>query len=122
MALKNFDQINKEKREIQVGGEIADVTRIPSRVMLELIAAVESGEVSEENPSSLMKMLELTEKVARPSNPKMTADYLLDNTDFETLIEIMEYIMEPVNKKMEEMQAEQVKNVMAQASSKQPKS
>jgi len=122
MALKNFDQINKEKREIQVGGEIADVTRIPSRVMLELIAAVESGEVSEENPSSLMKMLELTEKVARPSNPKMTADFLLDNTDFETLIEIMEYIMEPVNKKMEEMQAEQVKNVMAQASSKQPKS
>ena len=102
--LKNFDQINREKREIQVGGEIADVTRIPSRVMLELVAEAESGGISEDNPESFAKVLELVEKICAPSNPKMTADFLIDNTDFETLIEITEYVMEPVKNKIEQQQ------------------
>ena len=114
MVLKNFDKINHEKREIQVGGEVADVTRIPSRVMLELVQAAETGEISEDNPSSFGKTLELVAKVTTPSNPKMTADFLLDNTDFETLIDIIEYVMEPVKNKMEQ----QAKNMTAQAGKK----
>ena len=117
MPLKNFDQINREKREIQVGGEKADVTKIPSRVMLELVDASESGEVSEDNPASFKKVLELVEKVCTPSNPKMTADFLLDNTDFETLTELIYYIMEPVREKMEQ----QEKNTKAQAGKKNQK-
>ena len=100
MPLKNFDKINREKREIQVGGEVADVTRIPSRVMLDLVKAVESGEISEKNPSSFGKMLELVSKVFVASNPKMDTGFLLDNTDFFTLVEVMEYVMEPVNEKL----------------------
>ena len=104
MALKNFDKINREKREIQVGGEIADVTRIPSRVMMELLEAKDKGELSEENPDSFYKVLGLIEKICSVSNPKMTADFLIDNTDFEALIELTEYVMEPVHKKMEQQQ------------------
>lgn len=119
MGLKNFDQINREKREIQVGGEKADVTKIPSRVMLELIDAAESGEISEDNPASFKNVLSLVEKVCTPSNPKMTADFLLDNTDFETLTELIYYIMEPVREKME--QQSETKNTKAQASKKSQK-
>ncbi len=114
MPLKNFDQINREKREIQVGGEKADVTKIPSRVMLELVDASESGEISEDSPASFKRVLGLVEQVCTPSNPKMTADFLLDNTDFETLVELIYYIMEPVREKMEQ----QEKNTTAQASGK----
>ena len=114
MPLKNFDKINREKREIQVGGEVADVTRIPSRVMLELVNAADSGEISEDNPGSFQRTLELVEKVTTPSNPKMTADFLLDNTDFETLVELIEYVMEPVRNKMEQ----QEKNMVARVSKK----
>jgi len=117
MPLKNFDKITREKREIQVGGQKADVTRIPSRVMLELAEATESGKISEDNPDSFHYTLRLVEKIMTPSNPEMTADFLLDNTDFETLIEIVEYVMEPVQQKMEEHK-EQQKNVQAQASKK----
>jgi len=111
VALKNFDQINREKREMQVGGEIADVTRIPSRVMLELAKAVESGEISDDNPASFDKALDMVAKVCTVSNPKMDADFLLDHTDFETLIEVVEYVMQPVREKMERQQ----KNLTAQA-------
>jgi len=104
MTLKNFDKINKEKREIQVGGEKADVSRIPSRVMLELIDAAESGEIADDNPSSFKRVLELVEKVCTASNPKMDQDFLLDNTDFETLTELIYYVMEPVRAKMDEQQ------------------
>jgi len=115
MALKNFDEINREKREIQVGGEIADVTRIPSRVMLELIDASDNGEFSEDNPNSFKRTLDMAEKICTPSNPKMTAEFLLDNTDIETLIDILYYIMEPVRAKMEKQAAQQKKNATAQA-------
>ena len=108
MALKNFDQINREKREIQVGGEVADVTRIPSRVMLELVKAKDSGAMSRDNDDGFTMLLDMAEKICRPSNPKMTADFLIDNTDFETLVEVLEYIMEPVNTKMEDMQKKAV--------------
>jgi len=117
MGLKNFDQINREKREIQVGGEVADVSKIPSRVMLELVDAAESGEVSEDNPASFKRVLELVEKVCVPSNPKMTADFLLDNTDFEILMELVYYVMEPVRDSIEQ----QGKNTKAQASKRAQK-
>ena len=127
MALKNFDKIIREKREIQVGGEVADVTRIPSRVMLELVNATDSGEISEDNPASFDKILNLVEKVCTPSNPKMTAAFLLDSTDFDTLIEIVEYVMSPVEEAMEKQQQKQLeamqkkRDLMAQAAKKKGK-
>lgn len=115
MGLKNFDQIQREERKIQVGGEVADITKIPSRVMLELIDAAESGEISEDNPASFKRVLELVEKVCTPTNSKMTADFLLDNTDFETLVELIYYVMQPIREKME--QQSETKNSKAQAGS-----
>ena len=101
MAIKDFDKLQKDERKIKIGGETADVSKIPSRVMIELMQAAESGEIAEDNPGSFGKTLELVEKVMTPSNPKMTADFLLDNTDFDTLVDIIEYVMEPVNQRME---------------------
>ena len=121
MAIKNFDKVQKEERKIQVGGEIADVSKIPSRVMLELMEASETGEISEDNPNSFKRTLELIEKVCKPSNPKITQDFLLDNTDFETLIELIQYVMEPVQQKQEEMQGTEGKNNKAQANKKPKK-
>ena len=121
MPLKNFDKINREKREIQVGGEVADVTRIPSRVMLEIIKAQDDGEISEDDSGGFDKLVELIAKVATPSNPKMTADFFIDNTDFETLIDVMWHVMEPARNKMQEVQSEQLKNMVAQAGKKKPK-
>lgn len=121
MALKNFDKINREKREIQVGGEVADVTRIPSRVMLEIIKSYETGEISEDDAGGFDKLIEMISKITTPSNPKMTADFLIDHTDFETLFDVMWYVMEPARNKMQEVQTEQLKNIAAQAGKKKPK-
>lgn len=118
MALKNFDKIVHEKREIQVGGEIADVSRIPSRLMLDIIKAQDSGEIRKDDPGGFDSLLGMISQITTPSNPKMNADFLLDNTDFVTLVDIMYYVMEPARKKMEEVQAEQLKNMVAQAGKK----
>jgi len=111
---KNFDKVQQErqKNEIQLGGEIADVSRIPSRVTLELLEASESGEIDENDPRSFQYALDLVAKVTMNSNPKMDKDFLLDNTDFETLIEVIQYVLQPIKDKSEEVQA---KNQQAQA-------
>ncbi len=106
MALQNFDKVVREERKIQVGGEVADVSRIPSRVTTSLLEALDSGEISEDDPKAFTRTLALVASVCTVSNPKMTADFLLDHTDFETLYDLISYVMEPVRRKA----TEQTKN------------
>ena len=106
MAIKDFDKIVREERIAVLGGEQIDVSKIPSRVTLEIAKAKESvDKVSDEE--GFMRAVELVSMACKPSNSKVTTEWLFDNTDFETLLDFMDYVMEPVKRRVEEEERKQ---------------
>lgn len=114
--IKDFDQVIKEKRLARIAGEEVDVTKIPSRVTLEMAQLADNADKlnSEEG---FYKSVDLVAKACYPSNNKVTAEWLLDNTDFETLMAFMDWVLEPVKQRTEQA----AKNTKAQASKKPQK-
>lgn len=108
MTIKNFDQVIREERKARIAGEEVDVTKIPSRVTLEM-AKLNDDAKELNSEEGFYKSVDLVARACQPSNPTITADWLLDNTDFETLMEFMEWVIEPVKQRTE-------KNMKAQAS------
>lgn len=110
-GLKNFDAVKRPERRAMIGGEEVDVTKIPSRVALEL--AEMKDKLTEDDDNAFYKSVDLVSKACLPSNPKVTADFLIDNTDLETLLEFTDWVLEPVMKRVDE-----TKNTQAQANKK----
>ncbi len=79
-------------------GEQVDVTKIPSRVTLEMTKLADDADAMKSEESFFM-VVDLVAKACKPSNEKITADWLLDNTDFETLMEFCEFVMEPIRER-----------------------
>lgn len=115
--IKDFDSVLKEERKVRISGEDIDVTKIPSRVSLEMARLSDSQEElnSEEG---FYKAIDMVSQACKPSNSKITADWLLDNTDFETLMDFMEYVLEPIRRRTEQTEQNALKNMKAQASKK----
>ena len=107
---KDFDKVIRPERKARIAGEDVDVSKIPSRVTLEI--AKLNDDVKELNSEQgFYKSVDLVAKACQPSNSKITANWLLDNTDFETLMEFMDWVLEPVKQRTE-------KNRKAQADKK----
>ncbi len=96
--IRDFDKIVRQERRARIAGEEVDVTKIPSRVTLEMTKFVDKGMGSDE---TFFKMLDLVAKACQPSNPKITADWLLDNTDFDQMMDFCEFVLEPIRKRAE---------------------
>ena len=113
---KDFDKVIRPERKARIAGEDVDVSKIPSRVTLEM--AKLSDDAKELNSEEgFYKSVDLVAKACAPSNPKITAEWLLDYTDFIELMEFMDWVLEPVKKRTEETE----KNMKARAGKKNNK-
>lgn len=90
--IRDFDKISPEKRIARIGGKEFDVTRIPSRVALEMARfSDKSGDRTSEE--SFMEMVGLVVRVCKKSDPSITVEWLIDNTDFMALQAFIEYAL-----------------------------
>ncbi len=101
---RDFDIFNKPKRFAVVAGEKIDVSRIPTIVQIK-IAELNKREkgMSKEEKASPERFLELIDIIALAcaKNPKITKDWLIENTDMEQLLDLMQFILEPLKARAE---------------------
>lgn len=103
MIVKDFSKKSYEKRIAKIEGEEIDVSRIPTRVMVELAELNErKDELARNSIESFNKIVEIISLACR-KNPKITPDWLKDNTDIEQLFDLMEFILEPVKRRAEDV-------------------
>ena len=95
--IKDFDKVVKQQRIAILAGEEIDVSKIPSRVMIELINTLEN--IDPADPKNLMMVIGLVTNICQVSNKKITDDFLIDNTDLDTLLEFAEFVMEPIKQR-----------------------
>jgi hypothetical protein len=91
--MKDFDAVVRQKRIARLAGEEIDVSLIPSRVMFELLDMMDGEDLN--NAKNFFRVVEMVAKICQVSNKKITADWLADNTDLETLLDFSEFVMEP---------------------------
>lgn len=95
---KDFNKIIPEVRIAKLGDEEIDVSKIPSRVSLELAIFRDKVLTMKSSEEQQRKSLEIVAKVCQVKNPKITVDWLLDNTHYEQLIEFIDFVLEPINR------------------------
>ena len=98
--IKDFDKIVPEKRVAILAGEEIDVSKIPTRVTIELAKLKDRKDELSDDVKGFEKTLEII-ALACKSNPKINADFLIDNTDFEQLMDFIDFILEPITKRTE---------------------
>lgn len=116
-GIKDFDSVLKPERIMKIRGEEVDVTKIPSRVTLEM-AKLNDNAKELNSEQGFYKSIDLVSQACKPTNPKITTEWLLDNTDFETLMDVMDYVLEPINKRVDKTEKEALKNMTARANKK----
>ncbi len=98
---RDFSKIVYPKRIAVIEGEKIDVSKISTRVMLNLVELkdrrdeLEAGEIG-----IFYELIEIIAQACK-ANKKITADWLIDNTDIMQLLDLMEYIIEPLTVKVE---------------------
>ena len=97
-VIKDFDKILPPKRIAKLAGKEIDVSLIPSRVSLELAIFRDNVLKMKSSEEQQRKSLEIVAKVCQVKNPKITVDWLLDNTHYEQLIEFIDFVLEPLNR------------------------
>lgn len=104
--LKDFDAISPKKRLAKIGGEEVDVTIFSTRATLKLLeysqtfSFLEAGEIKNFSPEQFEGIAEVVAVACQRSNPKITTDWLMDNTDPVTLIEFVKYVIGPVTERL----------------------
>ena len=91
--IKDFDTVIRQKRIARLAGEEIDVTLIPSRVMVELLEMMDDEDL--DNVDNFFRVIEMVARVAQVSNKKITTDWLYDNTDLETLLDFVGFVIKP---------------------------
>lgn len=120
----DLDKLVPDKRAVILAGEEIDVSKIPSRVTMEVAekeAVLQSG-----STESFPLVLEMIVKICKPSKPDITQDWIVDNTSMDQLLALIEFVLKPLQDKAAEgqakkQQAPQVKpmaNVMASPTTK----
>src|SRR5690625_5246151 len=106
----DLDKLVPEQRIVKLAGEEIDVSKIPSRVTMEV---AEKAEVLKSGSNeSFPILLDMIVKICKPSKPGITQDWIIDNTSMDQLLALIEFVIEPLNEKVEEMnEGKQGKNV-----------
>lgn len=101
MIYKDFSKRKVQERIIKIADQKVDVSRIPTRVMLELIELKDKeDELRTGGIETFMKLIEIISMACR-KNKKITVDWLMDNTDIEMLMGIIAFIVEPLTRLVE---------------------
>ena len=97
--LKDFNLIIPEVRIAKLGDQEIDVSKIPSRLSLEI--AIYRDQIWNNKIKSAeeawRKSVESVAKICQVSNPTVTSDWLIDNTHYEQLLEFIDFVLEPIN-------------------------
>lgn len=100
---RDFSQTVYVKRIAVIKGEEIDVSRISTRVMLNLIELKDRRDELEAGGKEIFyELIEIISKACK-SNKKITADWLIDNTDIMQLLDLIEFIIEPLTAKVEDV-------------------
>lgn len=84
--LDGVDVIDPPKKIVYVAGEPLDFTFVPTRITLKglrILDEMKNGNISEID--GLDKMIELIAEQCSKTNPKITSDWILDNTSIATI-------------------------------------
>lgn len=98
MAYKDFSKRKYEPRTIKIEDQEIDVSRIPTRVMLELAELKDKEDELKTGGTEVFMEIVKIISMACYKNKKITPDWLIDHTDIEMLIGILNYIIEPLTK------------------------
>lgn len=90
----DLDKLIPEERIIRLAGEEINVTKIPSRVTLEI--AKKSDVLKSGSEESFPILLDLVVKICKPSKPDITTDWIIDNTSLDQLLALIEFILKPI--------------------------
>lgn len=104
----DLDKLIPEQRIIRLAGREIDVSKVPTRVVLEIEKNKKKLQGGGDETFDLL--LDFTAKICRPSCPDITSEWLIDNTDFDQLQALLEFVMAPIREKAEQAAAKQGKN------------
>lgn len=96
----DLDKLIPEQRTIILAGEEIDVSKIPSRVTMEV--AEKADVLQSGSNESFPVLLDMIVKICKPSKPDITQDWLIDNTSMHQLIALIKFVLEPLNEQVEE--------------------
>lgn len=97
-TFKDFDKLIPPKRIAKLAGKEIDVSKLPSRISIEMAIFRDKllkGEYN--NEQAAIRSIEIVAQACQKSNTDITADWLLDNTDYQQLLEFMDFVLEPIN-------------------------
>lgn len=92
--IKDFDKIIKPQKIAILAGREIDVTKVSSRMAIELARytdRLKSGEMKSEE--SLSEMVDLVAKICKVKNPDIDAEWILDNADIDQLTEFSKFVL-----------------------------
>lgn len=95
----DLDKIVTHERIVRLAGKSIDVSKIPSRVTLEI--AKKSEVLKSGSEDSFPILLDLIVKICRPSQPDITDEWLIDNTSLDQLLAMIEFILQPIKDRTE---------------------
>lgn len=99
----DLDKLIPDQRIVRLAGVDIDVSKIPSRVTMEL--SEKADVFKKANEKSFPALIEMIIKIMKPSKPDVTDDWLIDNTSMDQLLALIEFVLEPLQDKIEETQA-----------------
>lgn len=95
----DLDKLVPEQRLVRLAGKEIDVSKIPSRVTLEI--AKKSDVLKSGSDESFPVLLDVIVKVCKPSFPEITQDWIIDNTSLDQLLALIEFILQPIKDRTE---------------------
>lgn len=96
-TIKDFNRLIPEQRIAVLGDKEIDVTKIPSRVSLQLAEYADEVADGKLSPKEqFLKAVDVVVSVCKVSAPEVTTDWLLDNTDFAQLMQFTRFVLAPI--------------------------
>ncbi|MBU5214560.1 hypothetical protein [Heyndrickxia oleronia] len=95
----DLDKIVTAERKVRLAGKEIDVSKIPSRVTLEI--AEKTDVLQSGSKESFPVLLDLVVKICKPSFPEITSDWIIDNTSLDQLLKLVDFILKPIKERAE---------------------
>lgn len=105
----DLDKLIPEQRIVRLAGEEIDVSKIPSRVTMEV--AKKADVLQSGSNESFPLLIDMIVKICKPSKPDITQDWVIDNTSMDQLLAFIEFVLEPLQEKANEIEGKQGKNI-----------
>jgi hypothetical protein len=99
----DLDALVPDTRIVKLAGKEIDVSIIPSAVVLEI--EKNKTKLKSGGEETFTLVLDMVSKICKPSFPEVTSQWLIDNTSFEQLQALLDFVMKPIREKAEKAAA-----------------